>query len=77
MLFRSVFLVGDPAKGGAMDFAGMNAAFSKVFGAEAQPNKPARSTVQVAALVLPGALVEIDLIAVHRPAAKKGKHPSQ
>ena len=33
----------------------------------------ARSTVQVAALVLPGALVEIDLIAVHRPAALNGK----
>ncbi len=69
----TVYLVGDPAKGGAMDFAGMNAAFSKVFGSEAQPNKPARSTVQVAALVLPGALVEIDLIAVHRPAVAKGK----
>lgn len=69
----TVFLVGDPAKGGAMDFAGMNAAFSKVFGSETQPNKPARSTVQVAALVLPGALVEIDLIAVQRPAALKHK----
>lgn len=69
----TVFLVGDPAKGGAMDFAGMNAAFSKVFGSDAQPNKPARSTVQVAALVLPGALVEIDLIAVQRPAALKNK----
>lgn len=68
----TVYLVGDPAKGGAMDFAGMNAAFSKVFGSDAQPNKPARSTVQVAALVLPGALVEIDLIAVHRPAAARG-----
>ena len=69
----TVYLVGDPAKGGAMDFAGMNAAFSKVFGSEAQPNKPARSTVQVAALVLPGALVEIDLIAVQRPPALKSK----
>ena len=69
----TVFLVGDPAKGGAMDFAGMNAAFSKVFGSETQPNKPARSTVQVAALVLPGALVEIDLIAVKRQASAKAK----
>lgn len=73
----TVYLVGDPSKGGAMDFAGMNAAFSKVFGSEAQPNKPARSTVQVAALVLPGALVEIDLVAVHRPAAPKGKRTSK
>lgn len=69
----TVYLVADPGNGGAMDFAGMNAAFSKVFGSEAQPNKPARSTVQVAALVLPGALVEIDLIAVQRPSAVQRK----
>lgn len=69
----TVYLVGDPAKGGDIDFAGMNAAFSTVFGAPAQPNKPARSTVKVAGLVLPGALVEIDLIAVHRHGGDKGK----
>lgn len=63
----TVFLVGDPSRGGDIDFAGMNAAFSAVFGSATQPNKPARSTVKVAGLVLPGALVEIDLIAVHRP----------
>lgn len=61
----TVFLVGDPAKNGDIDFAGMNAAFSKVFGSETQPNKPSRSTVKVAGLVIPGALVEIDFIAVH------------
>ncbi|MDP3294357.1 MAG: RidA family protein [Nevskia sp.] len=61
----TVFLVGDPAKNGEIDFAGMNASFSKVFGSETQPNKPSRSTVKVAGLVIPGALVEIDLIAVH------------
>ncbi|WP_273456911.1 RidA family protein [Nevskia ramosa] len=69
----TVYLVGDPAKGGEIDFAGMNAAFSTVFGAPAQPNKPARSTVKVAGLVLPGALVEIDLIAVHRHGGDKAK----
>lgn len=59
----TVYLVGDPAKGGEIDFAGLNAAWSEVFGTEAQPNRPARSTVKVAGLVLPGALVEIDFIA--------------
>ena len=59
-----VYLAGDPAAGNKMDFAGMNASFAQYFGTAAQPNKPARSTVQVAALVVPGALVEIDAVAV-------------
>lgn len=63
----TVFLVGDPAQGGRMDFAGMMAAYNRRFGTEAQPNRPTRSTVQVAGLVAPGMLVEIEVIAV-RPA---------
>jgi enamine deaminase RidA (YjgF/YER057c/UK114 family) len=59
----NVFLVGDPSKGGKMDFAGLMAGYTKFFGTKEQPNKPARSAVQVAGLVLPGALVEIELIA--------------
>jgi enamine deaminase RidA (YjgF/YER057c/UK114 family) len=59
----TVFLVGDPAKGGEIDFAGLNAAWSEAFGTTAQPNKPARSTVKVAGLVAPGALVEIEFVA--------------
>lgn len=59
----TVFLVGDSAKGGEIDFAGLNKAWSEVFGTTAQPNKPARSTVKVAGLVLPGALVEIEFVA--------------
>jgi enamine deaminase RidA (YjgF/YER057c/UK114 family) len=59
----TVFLVGDPAKGGEIDFAGLNAAWSEAFGTTAQPHKPARSTVKVAGLVAPGALVEIEFIA--------------
>ena len=62
-----VYLVGDPANGGKMDFAGMNAAFRQFFGTTAQPNKPARSALQVMALAAQGALVEIEVIAV-RPA---------
>lgn len=58
-----VYLVGDPARGGEMDFAAMNAAFQKVFGTASQPNKPTRVTVQVAGLAMPGALVEIELTA--------------
>jgi enamine deaminase RidA (YjgF/YER057c/UK114 family) len=59
-----VFLVGDPAKGGKLDFAGMMAAYTKFFGTKEQPNKPARSAMQVAALAAPWALVEIEVIAV-------------
>jgi enamine deaminase RidA (YjgF/YER057c/UK114 family) len=59
----TVYLAGDPQQGGAIDFAGLNAAWSKAFGTPAQPNKPARSTVKVAGLVAPGALVEIEVIA--------------
>jgi enamine deaminase RidA (YjgF/YER057c/UK114 family) len=59
----TVFLVGDPAKGGEIDFAGLNAAWTQRFGTTEQPNKPARSTVKVAGLVAPGALVEIEVVA--------------
>jgi enamine deaminase RidA (YjgF/YER057c/UK114 family) len=59
----TVFLAGDPDKGGKMDFAGMMASYTKYFGTADQPNKPARSAVQVAALAVPGALVEIEVIA--------------
>ena len=45
-------------------FDGMMASYKKFFGTDEQPNKPARSAVQVAALVAPGALVEIEVIAV-------------
>ncbi|MDX2233340.1 MAG: RidA family protein [Hyphomonadaceae bacterium] len=58
-----VFLVGDPRIGGGMDFAGLNASFGQHFGTAAQPNKPARTTLQVVALPAPGALVEIDVVA--------------
>jgi enamine deaminase RidA (YjgF/YER057c/UK114 family) len=59
-----VFLAGDPAKDGKMDFAGMNAAYSKFFGTAEQPNKPVRSAMQVAALATPWGLVEIQVVAV-------------
>ena len=64
VVMMHVYLAGDPAKGNTMDFGGMMSAFTQYFGTPAQPNKPARSTVQVAALVAPGTLVEIDVVAV-------------
>lgn len=60
-----VYLGADPAKDNKMDFVGMQTGYKLFFGTKEQPNKPARTTVQV---VLPaadsGALIEIDLIAV-------------
>lgn len=63
----NVFLVGDPGKGGAMDFEGLMKAYVQHFGTESQRNLPARTTVQVAALPMPGALVEIEVIAARTP----------
>jgi enamine deaminase RidA (YjgF/YER057c/UK114 family) len=59
-----VFMVGDPAKGGKLDFAGMNASYGKFFGTAEQPNRPVRAAVQLAALANPNALVEIMVVAV-------------
>lgn len=58
------YLVGDPTKENKLDFAGFMAGYTKFFGTKEQPNKPARSTFQVAALAGPGILVEIEVIAV-------------
>lgn len=68
-----VYLLGDPAQGGRMDFAGMNSAYLQFFGTAEQPNKPVRATVQVAGLAVPGALVEIEVVAARpqRPARAK------
>ncbi len=56
-----VYMAADPAMDNKLDFAGMNAAYAKFFGTAEQPNKPARSTVQVAALVAAGALLEVEV----------------
>lgn len=61
VVMMRVYLAADPSTGGKFDAAGMNAAFSKFFGTPDQPNKPARSTFGVAALVAPGAVVEIEV----------------
>ena len=59
----TVFLGPDPATG-KLDFAGMQSQYVKYFGTAEQPNKPARSAFQVAALAAPWALLEVESIAV-------------
>jgi len=59
-----VFLVGDPATGGKLDFAGFMQGYTQFFGTAAQPQLPVRSAMQVAALANPGYLVEIEVTAV-------------
>jgi enamine deaminase RidA (YjgF/YER057c/UK114 family) len=48
------------------DVAAMNKVWSTEFGTAAQPNKPARATVYVHALVVPAALLEIEFTAVKK-----------
>jgi enamine deaminase RidA (YjgF/YER057c/UK114 family) len=64
VVMMHVYMAGDPAKGGKLDFAGMMASYNKFFGTPEQPNKPARSAMQVAALAAPWGLVEIEVVAV-------------
>ena len=61
VVMMRVYMTADPAMDNKLDFAGMNAAYAKFFGTPDQPNKPARSTVQVAALVAAGALLEVEV----------------
>jgi enamine deaminase RidA (YjgF/YER057c/UK114 family) len=67
VVMMHVYMAGDPAKGGKLDFPGMMASYTRFFGTKEQPNKPARSAMQVAALAAPWALVEIEVIAVKSP----------
>lgn len=60
----TLFMVGDPSNDDKLDFAGMMKSYTKFFGTDEQPNLPARSAVQVAALAGPGRLIEIEAIAV-------------
>ncbi|WAT26650.1 RidA family protein [Pseudomonas sp. GXZC] len=58
-----VFLVGAEETGGKLDFAGLQAGYTQFFGTPEQPNKPARTALQVVALPLPGALIEVEAVA--------------
>ena len=65
VVMMRVFLVAPPGQP-RMDFAGMMTAYREYFGTPAQPNRPARSTMQVAGLVEPGWLVEIEVTVAAR-----------
>jgi enamine deaminase RidA (YjgF/YER057c/UK114 family) len=57
-------MLGPDPKTGKLDFAGMQSQYVKYFGTPDQPNKPARSAFQAAALAAPWALLEVGVIAV-------------
>ena len=65
VVMMRVFLVAPPGQP-RMDFAGMMRGYTAFFGTKEQPNKPARSTMQVEGLVNAGWLVEIEVTAVAR-----------
>ncbi len=64
VVYIRAYLVGDPENGGRIDMQGWSKAFGEVFGTDDNPTKPARSTVGVAALVVPNWLIEIEAFAV-------------
>jgi enamine deaminase RidA (YjgF/YER057c/UK114 family) len=64
VVYLRAYLVPDPAKGGKIDTAGWNAAYTDVFGTAANPTRTARSTVGVVALVNADFLIEIEAFAV-------------
>jgi 2-iminobutanoate/2-iminopropanoate deaminase len=58
----TVFVVGDPKLGGRADFDAMNEVYGTFFGTKDNPNLPARSALQVAALGKPGYRIEVEAI---------------
>lgn len=65
VVFLRCYLVADKNKGGAVDYAGWNAAYGEYFNNANNPTKPARSTLAVAGLVNADLLVEIEAVAVY------------
>jgi enamine deaminase RidA (YjgF/YER057c/UK114 family) len=65
VVMMRVFLVAPPGQT-RMDFQGMMRGYRASFGTADQPNKPARSTMQVGGLVDPGWLVEIEVTAAKK-----------
>lgn len=52
---------------GLLDFDGFNRGYRRFFGTEENPMKPVRSFVEIAGLVVPGWLVEIEIRAARLP----------
>ena len=61
---RAFAVAGDD---GELDFAGFNEGYSQFFGTADNPNKPVRSFVEIADLVVDGWLVEIEIRAARMP----------
>lgn len=61
VVFLKVYLV--PDEDGSVDFDGWSAAYSKFFGTEKTPTKPARSTMAVHQLFNPAWRVEVEAVA--------------
>lgn len=64
----TVYLVGDPARDGVPDYTGLMSAYLRHFGQDSG-GLPVRTTIQVAGLPVPGALVAIEVVA-----ARGGDH---
>ncbi len=67
IVMMRVYLVGDEATGGRLDFAGFMEGYTQFFATPEQPNKPARAVVEVAGLIRPGWRVEIEAQAARIP----------
>lgn len=67
VVYLRAYLVPDKEKGGVIDTQGWNEAYGQFFNTAANPTKPARSTVGVAALVNAEWLVEVEAFAVYPP----------
>lgn len=52
---------------GKLDFAGFNKGYLNFFGTEENPNKPVRTFVQIADLVVDGWLIEVEIRAARVP----------
>lgn len=65
VVFLRCYLVGDKHNGGAVDYAGWNAAYGQYFNNATNPTKPTRTTLGIAGLGNPDLLVEIEAIAVY------------
>lgn len=64
VVYLRAYLVPDPETGG-IDTRGWNEAYARYFGTQANPTRPARSTVGVVALVNSDWLIEIEAFAVY------------
>ena len=69
IVMMHAYLAPDP-KTGRGDSAGWSRAYSKFFGVADQPNKPSRTSITVV-LGSPVAKIEIEIIAVRKPAEQK------